>query len=237
MSRTLEYASDESLLATAIEDYWFLADSANDDLANVATDRHLTCNDHCPKCQDPTSVTFCKFRAQCDISTLRNFRTGAKDMYLDLGARYHQLDFSQKAKFAHDDRCALAHQQFWISQITRSSDPFFAPMENVKRLCKEAGKLIRDSKTHADIKGAFALINEARADAGRTIKLSEELMSGVELMVGAKSKHRENKILHDGLLSREAMISLPKAMQWFERREDWQEKAMEATYQACLGYK
>jgi hypothetical protein len=32
-----------------------------------------------------------------------------KRIYLENGALYVTLDFSQKARYAHDDRCAVAH--------------------------------------------------------------------------------------------------------------------------------
>jgi hypothetical protein len=56
-----------------------------------------------------------------------------------------------------------------------------------------------------------------------------DLLDGVELIASARSKSRDNKMRHDDLPSREAMVSIPKAMAWFERMEDWRDKAMEIT--------
>lgn len=232
--RTPAYASEKSFLAAVAEDFWFLVDSADEDLANVATERHLACNEDCPKCQEPVSVKYWQVRAQSGIDNLNILRSGMKEIYLGLGGKYYQLDFSQKAKFAHDDSCTLAHQQFWISKVARSKDVFFTPIEQILRLCNEADLALQSSKTHADVRKAFVHINNARAEVGRIINPLDELMSGVELMGEAESRERDNLGCQDGLMSREAMVSIAKASNWFARMEDWRDAAMEATVQACL---
>lgn len=220
------------MIEIATDDYWFLADTADDDLANVATDRHIASWERCPKCQEPTSVSFWRVRANEGVSVLRYLYSGMKQMYLGIGAQYYELDFSQKARFAHDERCAAAHEQFWISKTPRSQDPFFAPIENILFLSSEAESILITSKTHADIKKAFVHINNARAEVGRLIDPLGDLMSGVELMFEAKSRRRENAVDSDGLMSREAMVSIPKALSWFARMEDWSDDAIEATREA-----
>lgn len=168
---TPAYASDKSFLAAVAQDFWFLADSADEDLANVATECHLACDDNCPKCQEPVSVSFGQVRAQSGIDNLNILHSGMKEIYLGLGAKYYQLDFSQKAKFAHDGRCALAHKQFWISKVVRSKDDFFVPMMKIARLGEEADRATQSSKTHADVKKAFVHINIDRKGHSHTAAL------------------------------------------------------------------
>jgi hypothetical protein len=222
--------SDKDIIDSATEDYWYLAaTNCDDDLANVDTTHHVVCQQNCPKDQEPVGVSIWRNRAIQDINTLRYLHAGSKQMYLETGARYFALDFSQKARYAHHPQCAPAHEQFWISNTLRSDDPLFAPLDNILRLCDQAEAILKTSKTHWEVKQAFVHINTARANVGRMIGPLGDLLDGIELMAKARSKSRDNKIRHDDLPSREAMVSIPKAMAWFERMEDWRDKAMEIT--------
>lgn len=230
--QSTSYESGKQVMEGATDDFWFLVDTADEDLSNVATDRHISSRKHCPKCQEPTGVGLWRLRAIESICVLRHLNDGSKLMYLETGAQYWKLDFSQKAKYTHHPECAPAHDQFWVSKTPRHQDPFFAPMEGVRRLCDQADPLVKAGKTHEDVKQAFVHINNARALIGSIIAPLGDLLSGIELMSEAKSRHKENAVGHDGLMSREAMVSIPKAMSWLHRMEDWEDEAMAATQEA-----
>jgi hypothetical protein len=222
--------STKDIIDSATEDFWFLSQNADSDLSNIATEHHVACQQNCPKCQEPVSVSFWRNRAIESINTLRYLRSGSKQMYLETGAKYWALDFSQKAKFAHDARCAPAHNQYWITKTPRHQDPLFQPIDDILRLCNQAEAILKTSKTHWEVKQALVHINNARALVGRMIGPLGDLLDGVELMATAKSRSAENKWRHDdGLPSREAMTSIPKAMAWFQRMEDWRDDAMATT--------
>ena len=216
------------MIQGATDDFWFLSDTADDDLANVATDRHVASWENCPKCQEPTSVSFWRVRANEGVSVLRYLYSGMKQMYLGIGAQYYELDFSQKAKFAHDDRCAAAHEQFWISKTLRRKDPLFTRIDDILVLCERAEAILKTSKSHWEVKQAFVHINTARAHVGRIIGPFDDLLDGVEMMAKMKSRKKESKYCSDGLPSRELMVTVPKAMDWFDRMEDWRDDAMQA---------
>jgi hypothetical protein len=200
----------------------------------MATDQHIASCKNCPKCQEPVSVSFWRARANEAIRDLRdNIYAGMKRNYLENGALYVTLDFSQKAKYAHDDRCAVAHQQFWISKTPRHQDPYFAPMENILYLCDQADLILKDSKTHADVKEAFVHVNNARAEVGRLIAPLDDLMSGVRLISEVGSRYKDFEYdTETELMSRESMISGLKGPSWFNRMEDWRDEAIAATLEA-----
>jgi hypothetical protein len=228
------YQSKKTTLQAACDDFWFLSDTADEDLSDMATDQHIASGENCPKFQEPVSVSFWRVRANEAISDLRDtIYAGIKRIYLETGARYVTLDFSQKARYAHDDRCALAHQQFWISKTPRHQDPFFAPLENILSLCDQADLILKDSKTHADVKKAFVHVNSARAEVGRLIAPLDDLMSGVRLISEVASRYKDfdyNKKTE--LMSRESMVSSLKGPSWFNRMEDWRDEAIAATLEA-----
>jgi hypothetical protein len=186
--------SRREVIEAATNDYWFLCDTADDDLANVATDRHVACQKNCPNCQEPIGVSFWRARANEGVRVLRHLHAGSKQMYLETGAQYWGLDFSQKAKHAYDPICASAHEQFWISKTPRLEDPFFAPIDDVLRLSDQADSILKTSKTYWEVKQAFVHINNARAQVGRIIKPLGDLLDGVELVATAQSRSRENKV-------------------------------------------
>ncbi|KAM0715012.1 hypothetical protein Q7P37_009477 [Cladosporium fusiforme] len=218
----------EALIASAEEEFWHLQDTADDDLANLPTNRHIISESHCPKCQEPVEFTIWKSRAQADINSLRYLHGGCQETYLEIAAKYFQLDFSQKARFANDDRCAPAHDQFWVSKTPRKADPFFAPIENISRLCDQAQEMVDASKNVEDIKSAYVHINNARAEMGRMMMPLDNLLTGVELMASRRSRGRDNATGRNGLASMEAITSVSKAMNFFERMDDWHDDAMEA---------
>ena len=222
--------SKKDIIDSATEDFWFLSQTADNDLANIATENHVACQKDCPKCQEPVSVSFWRNRAVEAINTLRYLQAGSKQMYLDTGAKYWALDFSQKAKFASDSTCAPAHHQFWISKTLRRDDPLFTPIDDILVLCDRAESILKTSQSHWEVKQAFVHINTARAHVGRMIGPLGALLDGIELMADAKSRSTENKTTDDGLPSREAMVSIPKAMAWFQRMEDWRDDAMQTTH-------
>lgn len=216
------------MIASALEDdFWFFERTAADDLANVPTNRHVESTELCLRCQEPMSLSVWKARAQKDIDEMRHLRAGSKTMYLETAAKYYQLDFSQKARYSNDERCALTHEQFWISKTPRSEDPFFAPIDSILQLCGQAQQALNTSKTPEDVKEAFGHINKARAELGSIIAPLDLLLTGVELMFEAKSKHRDNSFDSNGLASVEGRISIPKALDYFARMEDWGDEAME----------
>lgn len=221
--------SDKDNIDSATEDFWYLATNCDNDLANEIIKEHVICQKNCPKCQEPVGVSIWRNRAIQDINTLRYLHAGSKEMYLETGARYFALDFSQKAKYAHHPQCAPAHEQFWISSTLRSNDPLLVPLDDILRLCDQAEAILKTSKTDWEVKQAFVHINTARANVGSMIGPLGDLLDGVELMAKARSRSRDNKIRHDDLPSREAMVSIPKAMAWFERMDDWRDEAMETT--------
>jgi len=229
--------STRDIIDSATEDFWHLSESADNYLANIETNLHVACQKHCPKCQEPVSVSFWRNRTISAINTLRYLQAGSKQMYLETGAKYCALDFSQKAKYAHDTRCAPAHDQFWFSKTPRHEDPFFAPMNQILRLCDRAEGILKTSKTHWEVKQAFVLINNARANVGRVIGPLSALLDGVELMAGAKNRRAEGKYTDDGLPSRESIVSIPKAMTWFQRMEDWRDDAMNITHEVLTARK
>jgi hypothetical protein len=107
------YRTEAESLAAVTEDYWLLCQSADHDLANVATEHHLASSDTCPKCQqEPTNANLWHRRVIRDIVELRSLHDGCRACYVEIGANYHHLDFSQKARFAYNDMCATAHDQF-----------------------------------------------------------------------------------------------------------------------------
>jgi hypothetical protein len=114
--------SRKDIIEAATNDYWFLLDTAEEDLANIATDRHVPSSKTCPNCQEPVGVSIWRTRANEAVRVLRHLHAGSKQMYLETGAQYWGLDFSQKAKHANDPRCAAAHEQFWISKTRRLED-------------------------------------------------------------------------------------------------------------------
>lgn len=221
--------SNKDIVDSATEDFWYLATNADNDLSNEPIENHIVCQKNCPKCQEPVGVSIWRDRAIQDIKTLRFLQAGSKQMYLETGARYWGIDFSQKAKYADHIQCAPAHQQFWILRTLRRNDPFFAPMDDILLLCNQAEAILKTSETHWEVKQAFVHINTARAHVGRMIGPLGDLLDGIELMATAKSRSRENKLCRDGLPSREAMVSLPKAMAWFDRMDDWRDDAMATT--------
>jgi hypothetical protein len=229
LANTTACMSDKDIIDSATEDFWYLATNCDNDLANEIIKEHVICQKNCPKCQEPVGVSIWRNRAIQDINTLRYLHAGSKEMYLETGARYFALDFSQKARYAHHPQCAPAHEQFWISNTLRSDDPLLAPLDDILRLCDQAEAILKTSKTHWEVKQAFVHINTARANVGLMIGSLGYLLDGVELMATARSRSRDKKIRHDDLPSREAMVSIPKAMAWFERMEDWRDKAMEIT--------
>jgi hypothetical protein len=97
------------------------------------------------------------------------------------------------------------------------------------RLCDQADSILKTSKTHWEVKQAFVHVDNARALVGQIITPLGGLLDGVELTSAAQSKSRENKAREDGLPSREALVSIPKAMSWFNRLEDWGDDAMDVT--------
>jgi hypothetical protein len=224
------YRTEAQFLDAVTEDYWFLCESAEKDLANKATENHIASPDTCPKCQEqPTRVAVWHYRAVEDIEVLRNLHEGCKARYLEIGANYHHLDFSQKARYAYDKRCATTHAQFWVSTVPRSTDPFFIPISNISRLCDEAQHMLNTSsnETHEDIKAAFVPTNKARAELGHIITSLNELLFAVHLMEGAPANQKGEVRWHSGFPSREAMICIPKAIAWMERMEDWQGEALD----------
>jgi hypothetical protein len=104
----------------------------------------------------------------------------------------------------------------------------FAPIDEILRLCDQADAILKTSKTHWEVKQAFVHINTARAHVGRIIGPFDELLDGVEMMAKVKSRKKESKYCSDGLPSRELMVTVPKAMDWFDRMEDWRDDAMQA---------
>lgn len=225
--------SPSALIEAATEDFWFLAKTANDDLANISTTRHITSSGYCPKCQEPVGAGMWKLRAHEGIEQLLYLYDSCKMMYLEAAAKYCMLDFSQKARYANDARCSAAHEQFWISTTPRHLDPLFAPMENIVALCDEANTILLDSKTRADVICAFKHINKARALVGRLMDPLDGILTGVELISAAKNKRSEtNTGGEDELLSREAMVSAPKTLNFFARMEDWEEDAVDAVREA-----
>jgi hypothetical protein len=230
-----KYRTEAQFLAAVCEDYWFLAESAADDLANVATENHVASAENCPKCQEPTSAAVWKLRALGDINILRTLHAGSKACYLQIGANYHHLDFSQRAKLANDKRCAAAHAQFWISKVPRALDPFLHPISNITQLCDEAEKALETSESHEDVKKSFVHINKARAEVGHTFKPLDDLLSGVHLMSEASNRHKDDARSHNCLLSRESMVGIPKALGWLARMGDWEMEAVGALRKALKG--
>jgi hypothetical protein len=57
------YQSEKTALQAACDDFWFLADTADEDLSDMATDQHIASGENCPKCQEPVSVSFWRTRA------------------------------------------------------------------------------------------------------------------------------------------------------------------------------
>jgi hypothetical protein len=219
--------SQKDIIDSATEDFWFLSQSADSDLNNSATEDHVACQTNCPKCQEPVSVSFWRNRAVEAIYTLRWLHCGSQQMYLETGAKYLALDFSQKAKYADHPKCAPAHQQFWISKTPRSEDPLFTRIDDILVLCERAEAILKTSMSHWEVKQAFVHINTARAHVGRIIGPFDDLLDGVELMAKVRSRKTENKFCSDGLPSRELMVTVPKAMDWFDRMEDWRDDAMQ----------
>ena len=231
-----KYRTQTEFLAAVRENYWFLSESASHDLANTATETHIAAPEHCPNCQERTSVGIWKNRALEDIAGLRNLAAGCKACYLEMGAQYHHLDFSQKARFAYDKRCATAHAHFWVSNIPRSLDPFFKPIANISQLCDEAERLLNTiCEPYEDVRAAFTHINKARAELGRVIAPLKDLLEGVHLMSGAKNKQKMDARSHSGLASRESIISVPKALGWLARMGDWELEAVGALRKALRG--
>jgi len=225
------YRTEAEFFAVVTQDYWILRESADHDLANIATEHHVASPGACPKCrQEPTTAGVWHQRANGDIAILRNLHEGCRACYVEIGANYHHLDFSQKARFAYDDMCATAHAQFWISKVPRALDPFFFPVTNISRLYDEAQHLIdtSDDKSHEDIQAAFVSINKACAELGRIMTSLNDVIYAVHLMFEAPDRGKGDAGWHDGLLSRESMICIPKAMAWLARMDDWQEDAVGA---------
>jgi hypothetical protein len=224
------YRTEAQFLDAVTEDYWFPCETAEKDLANKATENHIASSDSCPKCQEqPTKVAVWHYRAVEDIEVLRNLHEGCKACYLEIGANYHHLDSSQKARYAYDKRCATTHAQLWVSTVPRSTDPFFIPISNISRLYNQAQDMLNTSsnETHEDIKAAYVPINKARAELGQIITSLNELLFAVHLMEGAPANGKSEVRWHSGFPSREAMICIPKAIAWMERMEDWQGEALD----------
>ena len=219
--------SHKDIIDSATDDFWFLSQSADSDLNNIATEDHVACQTNCPMCQEPVGVSFWRNRAVEAINTLRYLHAGSKQMCLETGAKYWALDFSQIAKYAHHPKCALAHKQFWISKVPRCQDPLFARIDDILVLCARAEAILKTSKSHWEVKQAFVHINTARAHVGRIIGPFDDLLDGVELMAKVKSRRTESKYCSDGLPSKELMVKVPKAMDWFDRMEDWRDDAMQ----------
>jgi hypothetical protein len=106
-------------------------------------------------------------------------------------------------------------------------------MENILHLCDQADLILKDSKTHADVKEVFVHVNNARAEVGRLIAPLDDLMSGVRLISEVGSRYKDFE--HDTeteLMSRESMVSGLKGPSWFNRIEDWRNEAIAATLEA-----
>jgi hypothetical protein len=227
--KTPTYRTEEEFLEAVTEDYWILCRSADHDLANVATEHHLASPDFCPQCkQEVPNAHFWHQRATNDIAILRNLHEGCRACYVETGANYHHLDFSQKTRFAYNYKCATAHDQFWISRVPRRLDPFFAPVTNISHLCDEAQHILNtsDPDSQEDVRAAFDPINKARAELGAIITSLNDVVFAVQLMSEAPDKGKGDSGWHSGMLSRESMICIPKAMAWLERMDDWQEDAV-----------
>ena len=225
-----KYRTEAQFLAVVTEDYWTLREFADHDLANVATEHHIASPDTCPKCQqEPTTVALSTQRAMGDIAILRNLHDGCGACYVEHGAKYHRLDFSQKVPFTYDERCAAAHDQFWISRGPRFFDPFFFPMTNISLLCDEAQHLLEtsDNSSYADVQAAFVLINKARSKIGHLINSLNEVKYAMHLMSEAPDRRKNKAMWHD-MQSRESMICTTKLLAWFERMDDWQKDAVSA---------
>jgi hypothetical protein len=229
--KTPTYRTEEEFLAAVTEDYWILCEHAEHDLANVATEHHIAFPDFCPKCeQEPANANLWLGRAVKDIVELRALHEGCRACYVEIGANYHNLDFSQKARFAYNDKCAAAHDQFWISRVPRRLDPFFAPVTNISRLCDEAQHLldISDYDSQEDVSAAFVLVNKARAELGAIITSLNNIIYGVHLMPEVPDRGKGDCGWHSGLFSRESMVCIPKAMAWLQRMDDWHDDAANA---------
>lgn len=132
-----------ALRSSAIEDLWYLSDSAETDLGQTATDRHVKSSEPCTNCADTVEYpSMQRMRALKDVRMLRRLYTECKLNYLTSAGRYQLLDFSQKVKFVRDERCALAHTQAWIERRVRSEDPFFASFDDFLILIDEAQALL-----------------------------------------------------------------------------------------------
>jgi hypothetical protein len=228
------YQPEKALLQAVRENFWFLADRAHEDLSEVVNNHHFASCENCPKCQEPVSVSFWRVRADEGIRDLRNIHACMKRMYLAYGGQHATLDFSQKARYAHDDRCAAVHEQFWISKTPRHQDQWFAPMEEILYLCDQADLLLKDSKTHADVKAVFVHVNNARAKVGSLVAPLEDLQSGVRSIseVGSRDIDIEQGKKRTKLKDRENMLSGFKELSWFNRMEDWRDEAVDAKYRA-----
>jgi hypothetical protein len=157
VASTTACMSDKDIIERATEDFWYLATNCDNHLANVDTTHHLVCQKNCGKCQEPVGASVWRNRAIQGINTLRYLHGGSKQMYLETGARYLALDFSQKARYAHHAKCAPAHEQFWISNTLRSDDPCLAPwttsyafvtkLRQFSRPARRTGRSSRHSST------------------------------------------------------------------------------------------
>lgn len=207
----------------AVEGFWFLSDSAEDELANTAAERHVAFEDSCPNCADTEEYpSLQRLRALKDVRTLRSLYNTCKSDYLTSAGRYHFLDFSQKAKYAEDSRCKSAHEQFWISSTPRREDPFFGPFTTLANLIDEAQtSLLATSSETEDLATIFGTINEARAALGRALKTLHELTEAVDLMSQAPNKETYSAEDANGLRSREHMANNLRTEAFWMRMEEW----------------
>jgi hypothetical protein len=129
--------------------------------------------------------------------------------------------------------CSPAVLDLKDTKTPRHQDSFFAPMENILYLCDQADLILKDSKTHADVKKAFVHINNARAEVGCLIAPLDDLMSGVKLISEVGSRYKDfDYDKKTELMSRESMVSGSKGLSWFNRMEDWRDEAIAATLEA-----
>jgi len=203
----------------ATEGFWFLSDTAEEELANTATERHVAFTEPCDNCaatQERASVQ--RWRAQEDIRSLESLYISCKLSYLTSAGRYQLLDFSQKARHANDAACKSAHKQFWISSTSRGEDGFFTPWDMLAELAIEAQDLLDSG---ADLAEVFASINEARAALGKVIKVVNELADAVDLMAQAPDRGTHSSKDASGLRTREHMANNLSSEAFWMRMEDW----------------
>lgn len=100
-------------------------------------------------------------------------------------------------------------------------------MLNALDLCNKARSLFEATKTEEAIKEAFEAINEARARVVKMVMPLDNLVTAIELMATAPIKFRNSTLDRPWMMSSEYMISVPKAISFWQRLEDWQDEAKE----------